>query len=64
MSWILLGLGLVLVVEGLAWALAPSLLEDMLEALRRLPVERRRLVGLAALAAGTALIWAARGLGG
>ncbi len=57
---ILLGLGLVLVLEGLAWALAPSLLEQMLEALRQLSLDRRRLVGLAALAAGVALVWLSR----
>jgi len=57
---ILLGLGLVLVIEGLAWALAPSLVLRMLETLRDMPPEQRRLAGLVALALGVALLWMAR----
>jgi hypothetical protein len=60
MGWALLALGLVLVVEGLFWALAPHLVENLLAALRALSVEERRLAGLAALALGLALLWAAR----
>lgn len=63
MAALLLALGLVLVVEGLVYALAPSVVEDMLEALRRLSLDRRRLIGLAALAFGVVLIWIARALG-
>lgn len=64
MSWALLALGLVLVVEGLLWALAPRLVEDLLAALRALSLEERRLAGLAALALGLALVWGARMAGG
>jgi len=60
---LLLGLGLVLIVEGLVYALAPSLIEDLLAALRQLTLEARRLVGLAALAAGLGLVWLASALG-
>ena len=63
MSWILLALGLVLVVEGLVFALAPSRLEELLEMIGRLPVETRRLIGLLALTVGAMLIWVARALG-
>ena len=63
-SWALLAPGLVLVVEGLLWALAPSLVEDLLAALRSLSIEERRLAGLAALALGLAMVWGARMLGG
>ncbi len=63
MSVIVLALGLVLCVEGLVFALAPSRLEDLLRSLAELPVETRRLIGLAALAAGVFLIWLARSLG-
>lgn len=59
----LLALGLVLIVEGLVYALAPSLVEDLLDALRRMPIETRRLVGLAAMALGAALVWLADALG-
>lgn len=60
MTPILLGLGLVLVIEGLAWALAPSLVLRMLETLRDMSPEQRRLAGLVALALGVALLWMAR----
>jgi len=58
-----LALGLVLIVEGLVYALAPSLVEDMLAALRALTLEQRRMIGLAALALGVALVWLAASLG-
>ncbi len=63
MSWLLLALGLVLVVEGLVFALAPSRLEEMLALIARMPVETRRLIGLTALAIGATLVWAARLMG-
>lgn len=59
-----LAIGLVLTVEGLVLALAPSRIEDALDMLRRLPVETRRLIGLATLVAGTAMIWLAMRAGG
>lgn len=63
MATALLGLGLVLVAEGLIYALAPHLVEDMLAALRAMPNEMRRLVGLVALTVGVALVWMAKALG-
>lgn len=63
MSYVLLAVGLVLVVEGLVFALAPSRIEDMLAMFTRIPVETRRMIGLGALAVGVALLWAARSLG-
>ena len=63
MSLILLALGLVLVVEGLAFALAPSRLEEIVALIARMPPERRRMIGLAMLAGGVALVWAARSMG-
>jgi len=63
MSLVLLGLGLVLVIEGLALALAPSRMEDLLAAFAAIPRDRRRMIGLAALALGVALVWLARRAG-
>ncbi len=63
MTWALLALGLVLVVEGLILALAPARLEEVLRLLAALGIERRRLLGLLALALGVALIAVARSLG-
>ncbi len=50
MTWLLLALGLVLAVEGLALALAPSRMEDALRVIVAMGRDRRRMVGLAALA--------------
>ena len=59
-AYILLGLGLVLLIEGLVYALAPSLIEDLLTALKSLPVEQRRLMGFLAMVIGAMLLWGAR----
>ena len=57
---IILAIGLVLIVEGLVYALAPSLIEQMLAALRDIPPEARRLMGLLAMITGLVLVWFAR----
>ncbi|MDP4991201.1 MAG: DUF2065 domain-containing protein [Marivita lacus] len=51
------GLALVLIIEGLAYALAPSLLERMLEAMRAMPLDLRRLIGVSSLGTGVAMLW-------
>ena len=63
MGVVLLALGLVLVVEGVIYALAPALVEDLLAALRAMTLEQRRLAGLLAIVLGLCLIVAARALG-
>jgi uncharacterized protein len=56
---LVLGLGMVLVIEGLVFALAPSRLEDLLRLMSQIPVETRRLIGLAAVSLGAVLVsWA------
>ena len=55
--------GLVLCLEGLILSLLPGRLESLLKLLSDMPVEARRLAGLAALGAGVALLWAARAFG-
>lgn len=57
MSQIALVLGLVLVVEGLVLALAPSRVEDALRFIASLRIDQRRTIGLAALAVGVVLVW-------
>ena len=64
MTTLLLGLGLVLVIEGLVLALAPLPMEDMLRALAVLSRDQRRVIGLVALAVGVGLVMLSRGLGG
>lgn len=63
MSALVLGFGMVFVIEGLVLALAPSRLEDLLDAVRDIPPETRRLIGLGAIAVGVFLVWLARGMG-
>ena len=59
----LLALGLVLIVEGLAYALAPQLLERMLEILRTLPESALRQVGALAVVMGLIMVWGAWQIG-
>ncbi|MEL7150199.1 MAG: DUF2065 domain-containing protein [Pseudomonadota bacterium] len=61
MELILLGLGLVLVFEGLVLALLPNRLEDLIKMLDDIPLESRRMMGLAAVAIGVFLVWLTRG---
>ncbi len=62
-GFVALALGLVLVVEGLALALAPSRVEDLLAQFVRMSRERRRQPGLAAVVIGVGPAWLARRLG-
>jgi len=62
MATILLGLGLVLVFEGLVFALAPSHLEELIKIIADTPIETRRAFGLAAIAIGVLLVWGANAL--
>ena len=57
MAFLILAVGLVLCVEGLVLALAPSRLEDVLEAVKNIPPDTRRLIGLVAVAFGVFLVW-------
>ena len=61
-GFVALALGLVPVVEGLALALAPSRLEDLLAQLARMPHDRQRLPGIAAVVIGVGPAWLARRL--
>jgi hypothetical protein len=63
MSWLLLAIGLVLAVEGLALALAPSRFIAALQALAALSPDQRRLLGLTMLAGGVLLVAVARAMG-
>jgi uncharacterized protein YjeT (DUF2065 family) len=54
---LLWGLGLVLVIEGLVYALAPFLVESMLKQLEDLPLRaRRRFGGMTALLGAVILL--------
>ncbi|MEM7398671.1 MAG: DUF2065 domain-containing protein [Pseudomonadota bacterium] len=54
-------IGLVLVIEGLIWALAPRFGRRLLEAASETPEQSLRLAGTFAVAAGVLLVWLIRG---
>lgn len=62
-STLVLALGLVLIFEGLVFALAPRRIEDILRLLAAMPVETRRMIGFLALVIGALLATAAQILG-
>jgi uncharacterized protein len=61
MSTLAVALGLVLVIEGMMWALAPGLGRKFLEATADMPESNLRLAGAVAVAAGVLIIWLVRG---
>ena len=52
--------GLVLVIEGLTYALVPGKLKQMMVAMQNLSDESLRMAGTAVLAAGVILVFVAR----
>lgn len=63
MNTAILAIGAVLIFEGLVFALAPQRLDEVMALLARMPVDIRRLVGLATLAAGVGLLWVGHWMG-
>jgi uncharacterized protein YjeT (DUF2065 family) len=61
MSTLAVAFGLVLVIEGTLWALAPGVGRRFLEATADMPESNLRLAGAAAVAAGVLIIWIVRG---
>lgn len=57
---LLLGLGLVAVLEGLVLALAPLRFEDLLKAMQEMSTDRRRSLGVTIVAVGVGLVWLAK----
>jgi uncharacterized protein YjeT (DUF2065 family) len=57
MTTLLTAIAFVLIFEGLVFALAPMRLETILKMLSELKAENRRLIGLASLACGVAMLW-------
>ena len=54
-------LGLVLVIEGLLYALAPDLAKRLAEMARMTPNDTLRLSGVIAVALGVTVVWLVRG---
>jgi uncharacterized protein YjeT (DUF2065 family) len=61
MSNLFVALGLVLVIEGTLWALAPGLGRRLLEVASETPETTLRLVGMGAVAVGVLVIWLVQG---
>ena len=61
MNDLLVGFGLVLVIEGLLWAAFPSLALRLLMAAAETPEQMMRTAGALAMAAGVVIVWAIRG---
>lgn len=61
MSDLIVGLGLVLVIEGLLWALIPHLAIRLLEGAAATPEGTLRIAGWTAVCLGLGLVWLIRG---
>ena len=60
MSELATALGLVLVIEGIGYALAPGRFKAMMALAAEIPEERLRTGGIIAVAAGVVVVWLAR----
>lgn len=60
MSDLFVGIGLVLVIEGLLWALAPGLGLRLLALATTTPEQQLRIGGAMAVAAGVLVVWLVR----
>jgi uncharacterized protein YjeT (DUF2065 family) len=60
MRELVIAVGLVLVMEGLLYAVAPATARRMLESIEALSEDRLRLGGLVAVAIGVAVVWFGR----
>jgi uncharacterized protein YjeT (DUF2065 family) len=61
MSDLIVGAGLVLVCEGLLWALAPHMAIKLLEAAATTPEKTLRTTGWVAVGLGALIVWLVRG---
>lgn len=57
---VLMALGLVLVIEGLLYALVPGHLKSMMLAMQKLSNDQLRIGGVLAIATGVAAVWMVR----
>ncbi|WP_108818196.1 DUF2065 domain-containing protein [Pseudovibrio sp. Alg231-02] len=64
MNDFIVALGLVLVVEGVVYALAPSHLKEFMRKAQEIPDQSLRLGGVAAMGLGVLIVWLVRSLSG
>lgn len=63
-GWIVTALGLVLVIEGLFYAVVPGHLKQMMRTVQELSDDQLRVGGVSAMALGVVIVWLARGYTG
>ncbi len=61
MADLIVGIGLVLVIEGLLWALVPNFAKRLMEAAASVPQSSLRLAGWTSVLIGLGLVWMIRG---
>ncbi|GHB31640.1 hypothetical protein GCM10007094_20410 [Pseudovibrio japonicus] len=64
MNDLVVALGLVLVVEGVVYALAPGHLKEFMRKAQEIPDQSLRLGGVAAMGLGVLIVWLVRSLMG
>ena len=60
MNDFLVALGLVLVIEGLIFSIAPGFAKDAMKQASETPADRMRLVGIISAVIGVVMIWLVR----
>mgnify|MGYP001473761290 FL=1 len=55
-STLIWGVGLVLVIEGLVYALAPLFVENMLRQMSEIPIKSRRIFGVSSALLGAVML--------
>lgn len=61
MTDLLVGIGLVLVIEGLAYAVAPTLMKSVMAQMQDASEQMLRIIGAVSIALGVLVVWLARG---
>ncbi len=61
MTDLLVGIGLVLVIEGLAYAVAPALMKSVMAQMQDAPEQTLRTIGVVSIALGVFVVWLIRG---
>ena len=61
MTDLMVGIGLVLVIEGVIYAAVPSAMKRMMSRLFDMPDQNLRLAGVISVAVGVLIVWLVRG---
>lgn len=61
MGDLLVGAGLVLVFEGLLWAVSPATAKRLLQSVEKTPEDALRTAGMVAVVLGVLVVWLVRG---